>query len=55
MYLEHDRIDRHKLQIGIKSQKGIVTTMAAKLNSFEKFERKKIKIQPCAQPRPPDD
>ena len=25
--------------------------MAEKLNNFEKFERKKIKFQPCSQPR----
>ena len=27
------------------------TKMAEKLNNFEKVERKKLKFQPCSQPR----
>ena len=47
-YLEHNKIDRNKLQIRTNSQKGTGTKMAEKLNNFEKFERKKVKFQPCS-------
>ena len=47
-YLEHYKIDRNKLQIRTNSQKGTGTKMAEKLNNFEKFERKKVKFQPCS-------
>ena len=40
-YLEHNKIDRHELQIRTNSQKGTGTKIAEKLNNFEKFERKK--------------
>ena len=50
-YLDHDKIDRNELQIRTNSQKGTRTKMAEKLNNLEKFERKKIKVQPCSQPR----
>ena len=50
-YFEANTIDRNELQIRKNSQKGTGTKMAQKLNSFEKFERKKIKYQPCSQPR----
>ena len=51
MYLEHDKIDRNELQIRTNSQKGTGTKIAGKLNNFEKIERKKVKFQPCSQPR----
>jgi hypothetical protein len=41
-YLEHNKIDRNKLQICTNSQKGTGIKMAEKLNNFEKFKRKKI-------------
>ena len=47
-YLEHNKIDRNELQIRTNSQKGTGTKMAEKLNNFEKFERKKVKFQPCS-------
>jgi hypothetical protein len=50
-YLEHYKIDRNKLQISTNSEKCTGTKMAEKLNNFEKFERKKIKLQPFSQPR----
>ena len=50
-YSEHNKIDRNELQIRANSQKGTGTKMAEKLNNFEYFERKKIKFQPCSQPR----
>ena len=34
--------------IGMNSQKGTRTKMAEKLNNFKKFERKKVKFQPCS-------
>ena len=46
-YLEHDKIDWNELQIRNNSQKGTGTKIAEKLNNFEKFERKKVKFQPC--------
>ena len=46
-YLEHNKIDRNELQIRTNSQKGTGTKMAEKLDNFEKFERKKVKFQPC--------
>jgi hypothetical protein len=36
--------DRNELQIHKSSQKGTGTKMAAKLNNFEQFERKKNQI-----------
>ena len=51
-YFGHNKIDRNELQIHKNSQKGTGTKMAEKLNNFEKFKRKKkIKFQPCSQPR----
>ena len=47
-YLEHNKIDRNELQIRTNSQKGTGTKIAEKLNNFEKFERKKVKFQPCS-------
>ena len=47
-YLEHNGIDRNELQIRANSQKGTGTKMAEKLNNFERFERKKVKFQPCS-------
>ena len=47
-YLEHKKIDRNELQIHTNSQKGTGTKIAEKLNNFEKFERKKVKFQPCS-------
>ena len=47
-YLEHNKIDRNELQIRTNSQKGTRTKIAEKLNNFEKFERKKVKFQPCS-------
>ena len=47
-YLEHNKIDRKELQIRTNSQKGTGTKIAEKLNNFEKFERKKVKFQPCS-------
>ena len=46
-YLDHNKIDRNEFQIGTNSQKGTGTKMAEKMNNFEKFERKKVKFQPC--------
>jgi hypothetical protein len=46
-YLEHNKIDRNELQIRTNSQKGTGTKIAEKFNNFEKFERKKVKFQPC--------
>ena len=55
-YLEHNKIDRNELQIRTNSQKGTGTKNAEKLNNFEKFERKKIRFQPCSELKtPPDD
>ena len=45
MYLEHNKIDKNELQIGTK---GKGAKIAEKLNNFEKFERKKVKFQPCS-------
>ena len=50
-YFKGNKIDRNELQIRTNSQKGTGIKMAEKLNNFEKFERKKIKFQPCSQPR----
>jgi hypothetical protein len=47
-YLEHNKIDRNELKIRTNSQKGTGTKIAEKLNNFEKFERKKVKFQPCS-------
>ena len=47
-YLEHNKIDRNELQIRTNSQKGTGTKIAEKLKFFEKFERKKVKFQPCS-------
>ena len=47
-YLKHNKIDRNELQIRTNSQKGTGTKIAEKLNNFEKFERKKVKFQPCS-------
>ena len=47
-YLEYNKIDRNELQIRTNSQKGTGTKIAEKLNNFEKFERKKVKFQPCS-------
>ena len=47
-YLEHNIIDRNELQIRTTSQKGTGTKIAKKLNNFERFERKKVKFQPCS-------
>jgi hypothetical protein len=47
-YLEHNIIDRNKLQIHTNLQKGTGTKIAEKLNNFENFERKKVKFQPCS-------
>ena len=46
--LEHNKIDRNELQIRTNSQKGTGTKIAEKLNNYEKFERKKVKFQPCS-------
>jgi hypothetical protein len=55
-YLEHNKIDRNKLQIHTNSQKGTGTKMANNLNNFEKFERKKSQILALfLTQRPPDD
>ena len=43
-YLDHDKIDRNKLQIRTIWQKGTGTKMAEKLDTFEKFEGKKSQI-----------
>ena len=50
-YFEAYKIDRNELQIRKNSQEGTGTKMAEKLNNFEKVERKKLKFQPCSQPR----
>ena len=47
-YFEANKIDRNELQIRKYSQKCTGTKMAEKLNNFEKFERKKVKFQPCS-------
>ena len=47
-YLEPNKIDRNVLQIRTNSQKGTGTKIVEKLNNFEKFERKKVKFQPCS-------
>jgi hypothetical protein len=54
-YLEHNKIDRNKLQIRTNSQKGTGTKMVEKLNNFEKFERKKSNSALFLTQRPPDD
>ena len=36
MYLEHNKIDRNKLQIGTNLQKGTGSKLAEKLNNFER-------------------
>ena len=46
-----NEIDRNKLQIRTNSHKGTGTKNAEKLNNFEKFERKKVKFQPCFEPK----
>ena len=43
-----NKIERSELQIRTNSQKGTGTKIAEKLNNFEKFERKKVKFQPCS-------
>jgi hypothetical protein len=50
-YLVHDKFDRNELQIRTNSQKGTGSKITEKFNNFEKFERKKIKLQPCSQLR----
>ena len=44
MYLEHNKIDRNKLQIGTNLQKGTGSKLAEKLNNVKKFERKRNQI-----------
>ena len=47
-YFEHNKNDRNELKIRTNSQKGTGTKIAEKLTNFEKFERKKVKFQPCS-------
>ena len=55
-YLEHNKIDRNGLQIRTTSQKSTGTKTTEKLNSFEKFERKKSQISALfLTKRPPND
>ena len=54
--MEHNKIDRNELLIHTNSQKATGIKIAAKLNNFEKFERKKSQISALfLTQRPPDD
>jgi hypothetical protein len=48
-YFEANKIDKNKLEICKKSQKGTGTKMAEKLNNMEKLKEKKIHFQPCSR------
>ena len=47
-YFEHNKVDRNELQICKNLHKGTGTKMIEKLNNYEKFDRKKNQIHPCA-------
>ena len=49
-YFEYNKNDRNELQVLKNLLKVTGTKMAKKLNNFEKLDRKKNRIQACAEP-----